>query len=109
GGFVKLAGESPEESKGEPWEFNVKPLAQRAAIVLAGPFMNAFLAFALFSFIFCVGQPTLIAKVGKVLPDMPAAQAGLEPGDRLLRVNGQAVVYWEDVLSEVHKNQASLV
>ena len=109
GGFVKLAGESPEESKGDAWEFNSKGLAQRTAVVMAGPFMNAFLAFVLFFFVFLSGQPTLTARVGKVLPNTPAAQAGVEPDDKVLSVNGQVVVYWEDVLREVHKNEATLL
>src|SRR3989338_9078611 len=66
GGFVKLAGESPEESKGQPWEFNSKNLWEKFVIVFAGPFMNAFLAFVIFSAIYLVGQPTLANKVGKV-------------------------------------------
>ena len=109
GGFVKLAGESPEESQGAAWEFNSKPLAQRAAIVLAGPFMNAFLAFVLFAVIFCVGQPTLTAKVGKILAGTPGAAAGIQEGDRILLVDGQRVAYWEDVLDQIHKNRESLV
>ena len=109
GGFVKLAGESPEESRGEAWEFNAKPLAQRAAVVLAGPFMNAALAFVLFFFIFLVGQPTLLARIGKVIPDMPAALAGIREGDRVLSVNGRTVGLWEDVLREVHKNDETVV
>src|SRR5437879_4108170 len=38
GGFVKMAGENPHESKGHKWEFNSKPLFQKFAVVLAGPF-----------------------------------------------------------------------
>ena len=48
GGFVKMAGESPEDAQGHAWEFNSKPLLQKFAVVFAGPFMNAFLAFVLF-------------------------------------------------------------
>ena len=109
GGFVKLAGESPEESQGAAWEFNSKPITQRSAVVLAGPFMNAFLAAALFFIIFVVGQPVVIAKIGKVLEKTPGAQAGLLPGDEVLSVNGHPVKYWEDVLTEVHRNEPSLV
>ena len=50
GGFVKLAGESPEDSKGMVWEFNSKSLVEKFIIVFAGPTMNAFLAFVIFSF-----------------------------------------------------------
>lgn len=102
GGFVKLAGESPEEVKGEPWEFNSKALWQKLLIVLAGPVMNAVLAFVLFWAIFIVGQPTLTTKIGRVLEGTPAQQAGLREGDRVLAVNGATVRLWEEVLAAVH-------
>ena len=109
GGFVKLSGESPEDSKGAEWEFSSKPLIQRTAVVLAGPFMNALLAFFLFFFIFWAGQPTLTAKIGKVLSDGPAKTAGLLEGDRVLVVNGNPVIYWEDVLRQVHQNKEEIL
>ena len=104
GGFVKLAGESPEESKGAAWEFNSKNLLQKFLIVFAGPFMNAFLAFVIFSAIYLVGQPMLSSKIGKVLDGTPAQSAGLLENDRVLSVNGQVMTYWEDILKELHKN-----
>ncbi len=108
GGFVKMAGESPEEAKGESWEFQSKSLGQKLAVVMAGPIMNAFLAFVLFFIIFLTGQPTLLAKVGKVLADAPAAQAGFVEGDKILRVNNEPVTYWEDVLKQVHKGEEKI-
>ena len=109
GGFVKLSGESAEDSKGDEWEFSAKPLFQRSAVVLAGPLMNAFLAFLLFFVIFWVGQPTLTAKIGKVLADAPAKTAGLLEGDRVLAVNNERVIYWEDVLRQVHQNKEEVL
>ena len=109
GGFVKLAGESPEECQGKPWEFNSKNLLQKFVIVFAGPFMNAFLAFAIFSMIYLVGQPVLSNKVGKVLDGTPAQAAGILPNDRVLAVNGQSVVYWEDILAQMHKNPEKVI
>ncbi len=104
GGFVKLAGESPEESKGLAWEFNSKSLLQKFLVIFAGPFMNAFLAFVIFSSIYLIGQPTLSNKIGKVLEGAPAQSAGLLESDRVLSINGQTVTYWEDILRELHKN-----
>ncbi|OIO39431.1 MAG: RIP metalloprotease RseP [Candidatus Omnitrophica bacterium CG07_land_8_20_14_0_80_50_8] len=104
GGFVKLSGESPEESEGHPWEFNSKNLWEKFLVVAAGPCMNAFLAFVIFSSIYLVGQPTLSNKIGKVLEGAPAQSAGLLENDRVLSINGRAVTYWEDILKELHKN-----
>jgi len=109
GGFVKMAGESPEDAKGHPWEFNSQPLGKKFAVVFAGPLMNAVLAFILFFVIFLSGQPTLTTKIGKVLDGAPAKAAGILEGDRITAVDGQKVVYWEDLLKEVHKNHEKIV
>ncbi|MGH7197381.1 MAG: RIP metalloprotease RseP [Candidatus Omnitrophota bacterium] len=109
GGFVKLAGESPEEIKGEPWEFNSKALWQKFLIVLAGPAMNAVLAFVIFWAIFMVGQPTLTTKIGRVLEGTPAQQAGIQEGDRVTAVNGRPVRLWEEVLAAVHAGESGIV
>ncbi len=107
GGFVKLAGESPEEAKGAAWEFQSKSLLSRAAVVLAGPFMNALLAYVIFFFILLVGQPSLTSRIGKVLPDAPAAKAGFLENDKILEVDGKPVSIWEDVLKEVRQKKDS--
>lgn len=104
GGYVKLAGESPSEAKGEPWEFNSKRPLQKAAVVIAGPVMNAFLAFALFALIAYAGQPTPTTLVGRVMDAMPAKAAGMLAGDRILKVNGVSVSYWEELLAQIRKN-----
>ena len=108
GGYVKLAGESAEEAKGEKWEFASKSLWQRTAVVLAGPLMNALLAYVLFVAVFVAGQPMPVSKIGKVLENTPAAAAGLLAGDRILAVNGTAVTTWEEVLKGVHASAAEV-
>ncbi len=109
GGFVKLAGESPEEAKGAEWEFNSKSLGQKFLVVFAGPLMNALLAFVIFSFIFMIGQPTLTTTIGKVMDNTPAKEAKLLVGDKIMTVDGQKVVLWEDVLRVVHKSSAKMI
>jgi len=58
GGFVKLAGDSREEFKGNDWEYLAKPPGERAAIVFFGPVLNFFLAFLFFYIVFLIGYPT---------------------------------------------------
>lgn len=108
GGFVKMAGESPEEAQGHPWEFQSKPLLQKFMVVFAGPFMNAFLAFVIFSIIFMTGQPTMTAKIGKIMPGTPAQAAGLAEGDRIEAVDGGKVSTWDDVLTHVHEGRPQM-
>lgn len=104
GGFVKLAGESPEDATGAKDEFNSKTLLQKFAVVFAGPLMNAVLAFLLFWMIFMIGQPTMTTRVGKILPDSAAQSAGLREGDRIRSVDGKRVELWDDLLAVLHDN-----
>lgn len=109
GGFVKLAGESPEEATGKEWEFQSKSPLQKFMVVLAGPLMNAGLAFFIFAAVFCLGFPALTAKIGKVMEGTPAEGAGILQGDRVLAVNGQKVALWEELLREVHEPREEIV
>ena len=109
GGFVKLAGESPEESQGAAWEFSSKSLWERLSVVLAGPLMNAFLAFVVFSFIFLIGNPTLGTRIGKVMEEAPAMTAGVLEQDKVLAVNGTPVNLWEDILKSIQKSKDQVI
>ncbi|HKM90821.1 MAG TPA: RIP metalloprotease RseP [Candidatus Acidoferrales bacterium] len=105
GGYVKMAGDSPEEERsGAPDEFLSKPRWQRALIIAAGPSMNVISACLLFFLIFFgygIIQPTYLeqpAVLAGVLQNSPAAKAGLRAGDRLVEVNHVRTATWEDVV-----------
>ena len=102
GGYVKMVGEDPEEEvKAVDLErsFAHKSLLKRTAIVAAGPGFNLLLAVFLLMlvFLFFYGVPVLSNLVGAVEPESPAAQAGIQKGDRIVAVNGQTVTAWEDL------------
>ncbi|HYV99356.1 MAG TPA: RIP metalloprotease RseP [Gemmatimonadaceae bacterium] len=83
--------------------FESKPLWQRAVIMLAGVTMNIVLAMVvLISVLAIYGRPTLktpIAPVvGSVVSGMPAAKAGLAPGDSLISVDGVPAHTWTDMV-----------
>ena len=108
GGYVKLSGETGAEGlKGEKWEYLSRTVGERMRIIFAGPLLNYILAFLIFSFVFMVGNPTLTSVIGKVMPGYPAESSGLKVGDKILKINGKDVIYWEDVTKIVHtsKNQ----
>jgi len=98
GGYVKLAGENPRESRGAEWEFHGRPHWQKALIVLAGPVLNAVLAFVIFSGIFMAGRPALTSRVGGVLEGYPAQTAGIRAGDVIVSINGEPIEFWEELL-----------
>ncbi len=105
GGYVKMIGEEPGEKLPPellPKSFSAQPVGRRLGIVFAGPFFNFLFAVVAFSVAFVVGLPTLLPEVGEVKPDFPAFQAGLQPGDRILEVNGSPVKRWEDLAKVIH-------
>ncbi len=103
GGYVRMAGEQPgDEATADPRAFLSKPRWQRLLISFAGPFMNVALAVALLTGLFLYKYPKpmtadLVATIGHVMPESPAAAAGLREGDRIARLNGHANPSWEDL------------
>jgi regulator of sigma E protease len=107
GGYVRMAGDSPEENpEGADDEFLSKPKWQRFLILFAGPFMNIVIAIAFLAALAMVGTEQLVTKpiVGEVLPDKPAAKAGLQTGDRIVSIKGEPVNDFDDVRLVVSMN-----
>ena len=90
-GGRKAFEQLPPEQKAR--SFQGKSLAQRAAIVAAGPLANFLLAIAIFTAIFTFfGERTTDAKVDVVNPGSAAERAGFLSGDRVISIDGEAIV-----------------
>ena len=91
GGYVKMFGHEYGQKvaeKDKPVAFLHKKLWQRAAIVLAGPLMNFFLAIFIFAALnMTIGDKKIYPVVGELDPASPASQAGLAYGDRIISVD----------------------
>jgi regulator of sigma E protease len=102
GGYVKLAGETVEDTpSGDPSEFLSKSKWVRFQVYLAGPVMNIALALILTSVVLSQGADEPLYRstpptIGAVAADGAGAKAGLQAGDRVVRVNGKAVETWDD-------------
>jgi len=102
GGFVEPMGDHPDSEGGDsPRALWRKPAWQKILIFAAGVVMNAILAMILFGLAPIVGLEAPLPVVGDVVPDMPAAQAGIQPGDRIVSINGSRVESFEDVILTV--------
>ncbi len=107
GGYVRFFGDDSvisnpgAETKGMSLEdkalcFHHKPLRQRAAIVAAGPMANFVLSIVLLSVMFVfVGRGYTPAVVDTVLPDSAAAEAGFQPGDRVVGIDDRIIERFE--------------
>jgi len=107
GGYVKMAGESPEDPRaGHPDEFLSKTKWQRFQVLIMGPVMNIVLAVLVLAFVLAQGAQVPAYQdeppvVGSVMPGSPAEKAGMGRGDRILTVAGSPVGTWEDLLVAV--------
>lgn len=102
GGYVRLGGETPEDSTGDPRDFQCKPRWQRVLVYLAGPATNVVLAILLVAVVLTLGFPVPFVNetppvVGSVEAGSPGAAAGILPGDRVLEMKGKPIDNWEDL------------
>lgn len=103
GGYVKMSGENPmDERSGDPGEFLSHPRWHRFLIAIAGPFMNILLAIALLTGVYMVHyeHPSYLdqqAVVGSVEHGSPAEKQGIQPGDRIVQIDGVQNPTWEQV------------
>ena len=110
GGYIKMAGDSPEDSKGAKDEFLSRPAGQRVSVIAAGPVFNYILAFFCLWMVFYLGYPRMTNKIGELMPKMPAAKIGLMAGDRILSIDGEKVAYWDQMTKLIHdKKNKTLV
>jgi regulator of sigma E protease len=113
GGYVKMFGdrEEADSSGGLPRpmtpderavSFFHKPVFRRMAIVVAGPASNYVFAAIVFAILFAsFGQQVSSTVVGAVTEGSAAAQAGLQPGDKIGSLNGQTVTRFEQIARTV--------
>ncbi|MCJ7995772.1 RIP metalloprotease RseP [Rhizobium cremeum] len=111
GGYVRFFGDADAASRPDGEE--VKELTpeekeqtlagaklwKRAVTVAAGPIANFVLAIAIFAILFgTMGKPVADPVVAEVKADSAAAEAGVQPGDVLVALDGETVETFDDVV-----------
>src|SRR5829696_2710164 len=101
GGYVKMAGENPEDSRtGAPDEFLSKGKWQRFQVLVMGPVMNLILSLLVMALVFYQGAQLPLFEqhpvvIGAFSDDAVAQKAGLRTGDRVVTIDGNPVENWD--------------
>lgn len=109
GGYVKMLGQEDfaVDKEGElkvrdnPDSFTSKSVGKRMVIVSAGVVMNLLFACLAFTGVMMLGQYSVPAIVGYVDPTSAAMRASIQPGDRIVAVNGDKIRSFEDLFHAV--------
>ena len=99
GGYVKMLDERemPVSEEQAQFAFNRQSLAKRVAIVSAGSIANLIFAILAYWMLFVVGVSGIKPIIDDVHPASTAAQAGLNPSDEILQVDGKRTPTWNSV------------
>ena len=99
GGYVKMLDE--REGEVSPAElhraFNRQTVLRRIAIVSAGPLANFMLAIVLYWGVFGAGSEELRPVFGAPVAASPAALAGIEDGERVIKAGDEDVQTWQEL------------
>ncbi len=109
GGYVKMLGQddmdpnqmTSSEIAENPRSYSARPVLQRMAIISAGVIMNVITGFLFFTTCYWFGVLEPAPVVGNVVPGFPAWQAGMQPGDRILVINGEKIRSFSDLQEAV--------
>ena len=99
GGYVKMLDEREGEVVPEELHrsFNRQTVWRRMAIVAAGPLTNLLLAVVVYWGLFWYGMEELKPVLGTPVVSSPAAAAGIENGERVLKVDGELIQTWQEM------------
>ena len=112
GGFNRIAGMTKEEDEDPEYEYGPayerayyrRPIWCRMIVIVAGGVMNIITPILLFwGVYFCTGinEPSPEPVIGMTVEGMPAHEAGIMPGDRVLAIDGKPVAVWSDISAAI--------
>ena len=114
GGYVRMSGmidESMDTSyeglPPQPWEYRAKKPWQKIFATIAGILMNLLLAVLIFSIMSGIQGIAVSSQepvLDYVVEEAPAGIAGLQTGDRIVRINGNEINTWDEMAAVTRAN-----
>ena len=104
GGFNDIAGMDPTDNPAGDRGFCEKPVFSRMVVILAGATFNFLLPIILFFGIYAtvgIAKPAPEPILGAVVENKPAYLAGLQAGDKILKIDGAVVTSWENLTEKL--------
>ena len=111
GGYVRMKGQEdidPTNQNMDNDSYNRLSPLKRIMILLAGPGANFLLAFVLYFTVALMPHQTLSSTIGKVLPNSPALQAGLQKGDKIIKINDTVIQSWQEMSKTISNSKTSM-
>jgi len=111
GGYVRMKGQEdidPTNQNMDNDSYNRLSPLKRIMILLAGPGANFLLAFVLYFAVALMPHQTLSSTIGKVLPNSPALQAGLQKGDKIIKINDTDIKSWQEMSKTISNSKTSM-
>ena len=111
GGFVKMKGQDDfdlSKKSSDADSYMAKRPWQKIIILLAGPFANILLAFLLYVAIAYLGAEKLAPVIGGVGENSPAQKAGIMIHDKIIAIDKQPVVTWDEMGEKIKNSTGPL-
>ena len=111
GGYCKIEGMAPNDEmpEGEEGRAFYKASSAKKLIVLgAGSFLHFVLGFLLLFLLFVgIGTNQVLPVISQVVPNSAAQDAGIQPGDEIVAINGKKVTEWYKDVEAIRKSQGA--
>ncbi len=111
GGYCKIEGMAPNDEmpEGEEGRAFYQASSGKKLIVLgAGSFLHFVLGFLLLFLLFVgIGTNQVLPVISQVVPNSAAQDAGIQPGDEIVAINGKKVTEWYKDVEAIRKSQGA--